>query len=562
MPPRPLLPLLLAALLCCRGAAAQWSAQLTSGTVTLNAAVTVVDAPLDVPPGATLLIQGNLTACGGPCYVNALGASRILTVGAGASVTLQYVALLNGSSAANGGLVYGDADSSITLIASYVGLGAAAGSGGCVYTEGSLAMHATTLQGCQAFTDGGGAHVGGALYIGAQSVVSYNAAYGSGGGVFAAGGAVVDASQFDQNFAGLLGGGLYNLLQPLAITSSWFNASFTVGGGGAIYSNGAVSLADSNFTDNDGGAGGGVLLLNAPASSFTALRCRFYANYASDVGGALFLRPAYTCADDARMCQFLSNMTVVDCVFDTNYATLGGAGAIFGYCPSALTVRDTIFTGNVAKDKGAGAVYFSGGVLLISGCSFDGNEATSSFNSQAGAVAIYGYRPGALTATIENSSFTGNWVFAPDVSGTVLVSAKLDKVAAVLNQVLGRGAGGGLLVNNLNPEATMNVTVRGCSFARNQASRGGGGLSAFSTPGCPVRLAVADCVFEVRASKAMRGVLRCCAVRWADAQSAARRATRRGRAARWTCMRPRTACSPPPSATAPFWATPPPRAER
>jgi predicted outer membrane repeat protein len=485
-------PLLLALLLALQGRGARalsyWSTVPASGAVVISDSY-VVDSALAVAPGATLTIEGDLAACAGPCYVNALGASQIATVGAGASLTLKYLVLLNGTSALPGGALAGAAGSSITLVGAYVGVSKSAGAGGCIYTAGALSLYATTLQYCQSAVDGGGAWVGGALYIGAASTVSSNLAYGSGGGVVAAGGLTVDSSAFDGNYAGLLGGGIYNLLLPMTVSGSTIDNSFTVGGGGAVYSNGDAAFADSNFTNNDGGAGGGVLLLNAPATAFSAERCVFTSNYASDVGGALFLRPLFSCNDTA--CSQLGNLTLADCLFELNFVTLGGAAAVYVYDPAALVVARCAFNRNKGKDLGAGAIYARGGTADISLSSFTGNLGASSVNSQGGAVTLLGDFP--CSARVADCTFDGNIVFAPDVSRALLGN---DIVHAPMDLEVGQGAGGGMLVKNNFATSTMAVTIERCTFTGNQASAGGGAIAAMKRAGCAMDLTVLDSVFS------------------------------------------------------------------
>jgi hypothetical protein len=280
------------------GGPSAWEAlDTTAGTIELMSAQLLTGAPLMVPPNTVLTISGNLAACGGRCVVDADTLSQVLLVGADATVTLVNLELVNGAAAAdngntaaaNGGAIQGAAGSNITLQNVVVASSSAANDGGCVWTAGQLNVVGTLIQACTANGNGGGVKAAGPLYI-SSSIIRDCVVVGYGGAVMATGGLQMDASVVVSNTATTLGAGIYNVFYRALITNSVIRLGATMGGGGAVYSSGPVTISDSAIDSNDGGAAGGGMLVIAPATTFSAMRTLFTDNFASDTGAPALLR--------------------------------------------------------------------------------------------------------------------------------------------------------------------------------------------------------------------------------------------------------------------------------
>lgn len=240
-----------------RGAIENANAAGQMPTITLTDDITIYAAlpPLDNPGAGVATLRGNGHT------VNGSGYGPILTVGAGTTVVVEQVTLINGQTGECGGgiLVYGD----LTLRRSQVRRGYAARGGGiCALADGDgrqarVRLEASNVSDNSA-RDGGGIYVkssssdsGVSLWI-VDSTVSGNRATGVyGGGIFAyaVGGAVgtrIIRSTVSFNSAPN-GAGLFNLGVPDAppvrsptafaittIENSTFSGNVALDEGGAI----------------------------------------------------------------------------------------------------------------------------------------------------------------------------------------------------------------------------------------------------------------------------------------------------------------------------------------
>ena len=145
--------------------------------------------------------------------------------------------------------------------------------------------------------------------------------------------------------AGSEGGAILNRGQLTVLESQLFGNSAQEGG--AIYNSfqGALTLRDSVFSDNEATASGGAIY---SVVTFLAERSSFMNNSASGTGGALFLG---------------SGITLRNSTFSGNSALDGGALYIQG---GVANISDTTIAGNVSSGgAGAGGVH-NGGVLNLS----------------------------------------------------------------------------------------------------------------------------------------------------------------------------------------------------
>ncbi len=174
----------------------------------------------------------------------------------------------------------------------------------------------------------------------------------------------------------------------LGLTLCGGNAGESVGyNGGAICSEGALTLRSSVLRDNHGNAGGAIFNLGREVS---IERCTFSGNIGNHVGGAIFS------ANGA--------LALWQCTLSGNSApdASGGGGAI---CANTvdLTLESCTLTRN-SGSRNRGGVWFQGGVLTLHNSILAGNGARD--------VDMYG---GSLTTNGYNlvgaASPTWNWVW-------------------------------------------------------------------------------------------------------------------------------------------------------
>lgn len=180
-----------------------------------------------------------------------------------------------------------------------------------------------------------------------------------------------------------------------------------------------------------------------------------------------------TAPNPGRSILSFGNLNISNCVFTGNRASdFNQPGASIQHVNSntALTVNNSVFTGNTTNGatSNGGAISNSGtatitnstfsgnssggggaignfGALSVTGCTFTNN--TAGFGGGGGILSESGVTP--ISATITNSTFTGN----------------------VSN---GGGGGGGIR----NSGGTMNIS--GLTFTNNTSVSGGGGITTFN----------------------------------------------------------------------------------
>lgn len=253
-----------------------------------------------------------------------------------------------------------------------------------------------------------------------------------------------------------------------------------------------VSLSGMTIShgNSTGQFGGGVLLLQD--GSLTVEGIRFTTNHA-DHGGAIYV-------------DFGATLQVTSSTFTENTATENG-GAIQTLGPS-LSASNSIFTENSAKNGGAISNTGSGN-LVLNTVTISENTAS---NGGGGVSHLALGSPSVATATIQNSSFTGNTAFQGGAIDT-------DTVLIVTNSNLAENSAsiGGAIKNNgttvvSNSILTGNdcdqsggaiyneasLTVDSSLFAEN-SSDSGGGIFSWGT------LSVTDSTFDQNESTGSGG---------------------------------------------------------
>ncbi|MBX2882008.1 MAG: DUF4347 domain-containing protein, partial [Granulosicoccus sp.] len=192
---------------------------------------------------------------------------------------------------------------------------------------------------------------------------------------------VINDSIFDDNESTNNDGGAIQAGpgSTLTISNSVFSQNTAVKDGGAIYSEGVLTLDTVDFLDNSGDRGGAVN--HKSLELFTVVDSYFYDNQAVKDGGAIFSE---------------KQITVSGSLFESNDADDDG-GAI--HAEEAFSIVNSTFYGNTADDLG-GAIHTIGSVgpYSVDSVTFVLNEGFG------GAV----YHEGGAEFRITNSLFEGN----------------------------------------------------------------------------------------------------------------------------------------------------------
>jgi len=305
--------------------------------------------------------------------------------------------------------------------------------------EVSLDLHAVLIDSSVSTDDGGAIHVDGPVVM-ANSVISGSgAASGDGGAIWTSGSIQVTDSGFTNNNADGQDGGAIWTGEGGTITRTSFedndaNDGSEEGRGGAVYSEGALTVIDSEFQSNGAQEHGGAIYSSCDVSIEGG---EFDENSSQVNGGALYV------ADTAGGCEDVE-LSVVGTLFsdngDADYSTDNG-GAIFADLLFAVSVDEVLFSaldsdgefidevGNYAVLDG-GAVYVQGGdgvltSVLVSDSVFDYSIAAGSLEDAGFGGALY---LGCAAATVRGTEFNhssasggtaaaGGAIYATDYDG-------------------------------------------------------------------------------------------------------------------------------------------------
>jgi fibronectin-binding autotransporter adhesin len=471
--------------------------------------------------GTIALAQGALPAIttpqltiGGPgaslLTIDAQGQSGILSIDAGANVSITGLTLAHGS-ASRGGAI--ENQGTLTLTACTVSGSSATVAGG-IDNPGTLTLNACTVSGNSSHYGGGGLYNDG---TGAMTLtgctLSGNTARGGGGAILnastnttltltgctvwgntaAQGGGIdnsggstvtINAGTVASNSAALkYGGGGIDNLGTMTLSDLTVSGNSSHYGGGGIENVGTMTLNGVIVASNSATTNGGGILNESTNAILTMTGCTLSGNMAG-AGGNILSEGA--------------TLTMTGCIIKTGNASIYGGGLLND--GSAELVACAIY-GNVAPKVRVGSSYYGtgGGIvnesfLKLTACTVSGNGATLEgggiCNIQPTKLGKYhlGYslamydcsvsdnKVAAYGGGIENGQNFSLSMLSCTISGNSAVFPEVN------GQVLGTGKGGG--IHDAGTLTMTNCTVYG-NYSNNGTvdGRGGGIYSTAGTSG-------------------------------------------------------------------------------
>jgi hypothetical protein len=444
-------------------------------------------------------------------------ANRVLSIGAGANVTVQGLTLTGGKSVA--------AASSIRTQA------ASAGQGGVIYNEGTLTLINTEVSGGEAAQGGGVFNATGAtLSIGDGVAIKNNKTVGTavntgqGGGVFNATDATLNISggSVESNTASDLGGGIMNVGGILTMTAGSVQSNTTsfsgagiglisdaqgkaasfilsggiiqnnssttdpkapnsFGGGGVAIFGSSFKMTGGTIKGNKSMFGGGVLVNNiqdVPASTYEFSGGLIEGNAALGEGsgggiatGSTFTMTAGTVSSNTSerngsgIYQFAGTSTMSNGIVQNNTATSEGGGITTN---AAFTFSGGEVKGNSGSVRGGGVRVFSKGTFTMTGGNIQGNT-----SPQGAGVFFSGPaapNPGGIV-NLQGGTIQGNT--ASSDGGGIAGGGTLNFSSGTIQNNTAGLIGGGVRIYS-----TAVFTMTGGSILTNTATEGAGVFTA------------------------------------------------------------------------------------
>ncbi|MBI1312273.1 hypothetical protein GC176_13370, partial [bacterium] len=356
----------------------------------------------------------------------------------------------NTASAGNGGGLFNSNSGDVTLNGTTVtGNDATNEDGGGVYnpTGSVLQLNGADVSSNTAGTDGAGVWNEGTLVVIGGSTVNSNDANRDGGGIWNGGSLTVNGALFDQNTAGVNGGGLYlesgstNTIQNAMITENTASGSAATNGGGGIYNNGntlsldGTVLIDGNDADGTQGSGGGIF--NNTGGVLTLNGTTITNNSAERAGGGIEDNSG------AGLGVILTSVTLdSNHALGTDVSAPGNGGGLHVSNGGDVNITGGTVNSNTAAEEGGG-LWNHTGTMTIVDVQIDGNTASGDASTNGGGGI---FNAAGIVTTNEGTTITNNVA-----DGT-------------------SGSGGGVFNDG------GSFTATGTLIDGNQANRAGGGI--------------------------------------------------------------------------------------
>ena len=253
--------------------------------------------------------------------------------------------------------------------------GGKANEGGCIYVDGNskLTLYNISLS-------ANNANSGGAIFVKNGSIelnrctIDSNSSQKNGSALYidTAASAELTDCRIENNDA--YDGGIYNL-GNLTVTRSFITGNTAKGGGAGIWSKGNATLEKSEITNNTNAINGGGILNH---KDMTIKGCNVSGNYSSSAGGGLFVDTDGK-TEISESCSFSGNnsssgagiyvhkgnLTVSQSTIENNASGEAGGG-LWANEKTVVSLTETVVMNNTCKTNG-GALN-SHGTLNINGC--------------------------------------------------------------------------------------------------------------------------------------------------------------------------------------------------
>lgn len=189
---------------------------------------------------------------------------------------------------------------------------------------------------------------------------------------------------FRNNTAKFDSGAIDNVGATIIAADTTFSDNNSGVGGGAIYSDGFATFSDCDFTGNRAGDSGGAIFKVGVAADFD--RCKFIGNTATNIGGAIFA---------------FAETTLQSSLFKCNSAPVGGA---ILHADGQLSMDDVEVSANTAMNSGGG-IYLGGSITIATSSDFNNCRFYQNRASFGGAIRFLG--PDQLS-TLTDTVFQNN----------------------------------------------------------------------------------------------------------------------------------------------------------
>ncbi|MFC1877976.1 right-handed parallel beta-helix repeat-containing protein [Thermodesulfobacteriota bacterium] len=310
----------------------------------------------------------------------------------------------------------------------------------------------------------------------ANGTGAYNS-YGGGMCNFSPSTPTIINCKFIGNTSSTLGGGMHNEYTSPTLTNCTFSGNTANAGGGMYNYFSSPILTDCTFSGNTANEGGGV---NNNTKCYPILiNCIFNSNTATLDGGGMLNSSASSATmtnctfslntaeyDGGGMVEGGSSYSILtDCTFDGNTAKYGGGMQFVGGSETSLT--NCVFTGNTAEL--GGGIYDDSSLASFTGCTFSDNSAS---DDGGGVYSI------ASWPSLTNSTFSDN---SAEYGGGMYNKGSWPSLTNCTFNGNTANFGGGMH----NSGSPSSPSLTNCTFIGNTASSSGGGIanssSAFAT---------------------------------------------------------------------------------
>ncbi|WP_339748826.1 choice-of-anchor Q domain-containing protein, partial [uncultured Rubinisphaera sp.] len=270
-----------------------------------------------------------------------------------------------------------------------------------------------------------------------------------GGAIYSNGNLTVSNSIITGNSADVAGGGIYSDGNTL-ITNSTISGNSTLKYGGGIYSRGSLTISNSTVSGNTAGydSGGirseGVLnIINATISGNDA----FYDGGGIKTSGTTTITDSKISGNlvfyDGGGVYSDGVLTITNSTISNNSAGSDGGGiSIIG----DSEVVNTTISGNKAGNNGGGVFNLDDTTTIVNS-TITGNRANSNGGGTGIGGGIWTYSYGGTFTTLLNSIVAGNYIGTGDTSNDI---ANYNLEVGSTNNIIGDATSAGGLINGIN----------------------------------------------------------------------------------------------------------------